>query len=118
MGRTKGNQRDAGVKLDPFELIIYRLSPILGGRSEVLETPVIEALNYLTFEKESREAERMEKFQMAYFGGNSKVDAKARKKFYDSIKPSSSGGKVLNNPGKQMDWDYSNLDEFRAKPKE
>jgi hypothetical protein len=113
VGRNKSNKGSA--KLDPFELIIYRLSPILGGRSEVLETPVIEALSYLDMERGERERSKLDKFNYLYFGANSNVDPKARKKFFDTIRPKESGGKLLNNPAKKLEWDFSGMDEFRAK---
>lgn len=113
MGRVQGSK----IKLDPFELIVYRLSPILGGRSEVLETPVLEALNYLAMERQERESRRLEQFHLLFFGANSRVDPKQRKKFYDKIKPRETGGRLLGNPHKKLEWDFSKLDEFRAKPK-
>jgi hypothetical protein len=115
VGRTKSSKGISSVKLDPFELIIYRLSPILGGRSEVLETPVIEALSYLDMERSEREREKLDRFNFLYFGANSNVEPKARKKFFDTIRPKESGGKLLNNPNKRLEWDYSSMDEFRAK---
>jgi hypothetical protein len=118
VGRDKSSQGISSVKLDPFELIIYRLSPILGGRSEVLETPVLEALSYLDMEKQERENKKLETFQLLLFGANSRIDPKARKKYYDKIKPKQPGGRLLNNPSKALEWDYSKMDEFRAKPKQ
>lgn len=110
------SSQKSSVKLDPFDLIIFRLSPILGGRSEVLDTPVDEALNHLAFEKQERENKRLESFQLLMFGANSKTDPKARKKYYDKIKPKEAGGRILNNPNKKLEWDYKAMDEFRAKP--
>lgn len=115
MGKSSS---DPKVKLDPFELIVYRLSPILGGRSEVLETPVLEALNYLDMERQERQSKKLEKFSLLFFAANSRVEPKARKQYYDKIKPKDSGGKLLNNPRKPLEWDFKAMDEFRAKPKE
>lgn len=114
MGRTQSYQ----VKLDPFELIVYRLSPILGGRSEVLETPVLEALNYLAMERQERENRRLEQFHILFYAANSRVNPKDRKKFYDKLKPRGSGGRLLGNPKRKLEWDFSLLDEFRAKPED
>lgn len=100
-----------------FNLIIYRLSPILGGRSEVLNTPVIEALDYLDMNNKEREMEKLERFQFLFFGANSRVDPKARKQFFEKIKPKEAGFKLLNKK-KPLEWDYSAMDEFRAKPKQ
>lgn len=99
-----------------FNLIIYRLSPILGSRSEVLNTPVLEALDYLDMNNKERETEKLERFQFLFFGANSRVDPKARKQFYEKIKPKQAGGRLLNRK-KALQWDYSSMDEFRAKPK-
>lgn len=80
-----------------------------------METPVMEALSYLDMEREERSGKRMEEFHMLYFGANSRVDPKARKTFYDKIKPKEAGRKLLNNANKRLEWDYGSLDEFRAK---
>lgn len=111
MGRVKSDQ---GVKDDPFELIIYRLSPILGGRSEVLETPLEEALGYLGMERRERKRAKFDNFMMLYFSANSRVDGKARKKYMDELKPKEQGTKLLNRK-QPLEWDYKALDEFRAK---
>lgn len=97
-----------------FNMIIFRLSPILGGRSEVLDTPVMEALDYLKMDKDKMEREKLERFQFLYFGANSKVDPKARKAFYEKLKPKRSGGRLLGQK-KPLEWDYSAMDEFRSK---
>lgn len=97
-----------------FNSIIFRLSPILGGRSEVLNTPVEEALPYLDMEKKDKEAKRLDLFSLIFFAGNSKVEGKDRKKFFESIKPKESGKKLLGNPSKKMEWDFKAMDEFRA----
>lgn len=97
-----------------FNMIVYRLSPILGGRSEVLNTPVMEALDHLDRYKNEQEAEKLERFQFLFFGANSRVDPKARKQFYEKLKPKKSGGRLLGRK-KPLEWDYSAMDEFRAK---
>jgi hypothetical protein len=97
-----------------FNMIVYRLSPVLGGRSEVLNTPVLEALDYLDMNNKERENVRMEQFQMLFFGANSRVDPKARKQFFEKLKPKHTGGRLLGKR-KTLEWDYAALDEFRAK---
>lgn len=119
MGRSESSQ-ERTVNLEElfdqvFNMIVFRLSPILGGRSEVLETPVLEALSYLDMEKEEKERDRLERFHFLFFGANSKVSPKARKSFYEGIKPKKAGKKLLDNPNKKMEWNYSAMDEFRAK---
>lgn len=111
MGRVKSDQR---VKDDPFEMIIYRLSPVLGGRSEVLDTPLEEALGYLGMERRERKKQKFDTFMMIYFSANSRVDGKARKKYMDELKPKEQATKLLNRK-QPLEWDYSMLDEFRAK---
>lgn len=129
MGSTKSEQVEDKIpkpgKLEDLDLnklsdlafnsMIFRLSPILGGRSEVLNTPIIEALSYLDMERKDKEAKKMDLFSMIFFGANDKVDGKARKKYYDSIRPKESGRKILGNPSKKLEWDYGSMDEFRAK---
>lgn len=114
MGRPQGRQRVRERKDDPFELIVFRLSPILGGRTEVLDTPLEEALGYLSMERRQRKQEKFEEFMRLYFSANSRVDGKARKKYMDQIKPGEGGFKTLQR-NKSLEWDYSQLDEFRAK---
>lgn len=111
MGRSKSNQR---VNLDPFNLIVYRLSPVVGSRSEVLDMDVLDAIEMLAFDNQEREREKLERFQLLLFGANSNTDPKARKKYYEGIKPKGQRGKVLKK-NKPLEWDYSSLDEFRAK---
>lgn len=97
-----------------FTQIVWRLSPILGGRTEVLETPMMEALEYLKLEKAKRENDRMEQFSLMFFAANSNVDAKARQKYYESIRPKDQGGKVLGNPTKQLGWDPELMKQLKA----
>lgn len=124
MGRSSGDQGISDSRttirkaldnlVDPaFEKIIYTLSSKLGGRSEVLETPILEALSYLDMARKDREQERLDNFHALFYGANSKVEGKARKAYYDKIKPRDSARRVLGN--KPMEWDYAKMDEFRAK---
>lgn len=83
-----------------------------------MDTPVIEALSYLDMQREERSQERLERFQYIFFAANSKVDPKARKKFYDQIRPKGSGSKLLNNPNKKMDWDYAAIEAMKKQQNE
>lgn len=68
------------------EFFIFRLSKRLGGRSEVRETPVVEALKYIEWEKKREQADRFSLF-LSLFYANPMVDAEARKAFIESIQP-------------------------------
>jgi hypothetical protein len=68
------------------EIFIYRLSARLGGRSEVLETPVVEALKYIELEKKREQEERFFSF-LSMFHAHPMADAEGRKKFIEAIQP-------------------------------
>ncbi len=74
-------------------MIIFRLSPRLGGRSEVLKAKLIELLKYMEFEKEEEEAkiqkEKMDRWFnfMSMLHAHPMSDKQARKKYMDLIDP-------------------------------
>lgn len=80
----------------------------------MLETPIEEALGYLAMERRDRKKQKFDTFMMMYFSANSRVDGKARKKYMDQLRPKEQATKLLNRK-KPLEWDYSMLDEFRAK---
>src|SRR5699024_2877057 len=61
---------DEGIKQDLDTILVFRLSPILGSRNEVLDTPFIEALSILSMQLEKEKKiskEKMENIKMNYF---------------------------------------------------
>lgn len=70
-----------------FEMIIFQLSPILGGRNEVLNTPFIEALKYLELFKKEKKAERWNRFMDNFYSSMPYIDSQKRKEYVESIQP-------------------------------
>lgn len=52
---------------DIFELITFNLSPVLGGRSEVMATPFIETLKHLELQLKRVEQDRWNGYLDLYF---------------------------------------------------
>jgi hypothetical protein len=68
------------------EVIIFRLSSVLGGRSEVMETPFIELLAHIEMLNDKERADRLSQF-MNMFYANPMTDMNARKNYVNSIMP-------------------------------
>lgn len=64
------------------------MSPILGGRSEVLAAPFYELLAHLEMLKEQKKNERFGEF-LNIFYANPMTNKDARKKYINDIKPES-----------------------------
>lgn len=90
---------------DPFDLIIFELSPRLGGRSEVLECDMSEAMNLLNMEMKEREQKRFINFIDLHYGANSKADPKAKKRHLETVKPKQERRSLLDNPDR-MKWEH------------
>lgn len=72
-----------------LETLIFKLSPILGGRSEVLETPLYEALGILELSKRSEAQKRLDDYYNLYFA-NPMIEVKHRKEYLKKIIPAHS----------------------------
>lgn len=94
--------------------IIYKLSPILGSRAQVLQTPIHEALIHMNLLKQSEEAKQKEKEYERYIHFKSMVHShpidkdnhrawQARQKFEDSIRPKE---EVRELKQSDMKWDF------------
>lgn len=106
-----------------MESFVYRLSPLLGGRREVIATPAIELLRYtlLNNEKEEAEAEKERANIWLNFvamslshppkGKDSNRD-KALKEFEEAFKPKPRFDDVAISTGKG--WDEEAIDKLLA----
>lgn len=92
------------------EAIIHRLSPELGGRSEVLAISLMEALGHMCMLKDKEEAKHKEDKMNRYLDflarihshpPQSKEQAQARKEFDMKIKPAEIA--KLQEPSKETD---------------
>lgn len=73
---------------DLFEMIIFTLSPILGGRSEVLATPFIETLKHLELQQKKVKSDRWNAFMDAVYADMSNgIDKHKRQKYMETIQP-------------------------------
>lgn len=89
------------------EILIYRLSNRLGGRSEVLNTPLVEAFKYLEMETQHNEDKRLADF-LNMFYANPLVENKQRQKYMQSIMP-----KVRHSEPLEMKWDKEKLKRYK-----
>ncbi|WP_025910656.1 hypothetical protein [Priestia flexa] len=94
--------------------MIHKLSPVLGSRSEVLDTPIDEALEHMYLLKQTEEAKQKEKEYERYIHFKSMVHShpidkdnhrawQARQKFEDSIRPKE---EVRELKQSDMKWDF------------
>lgn len=84
-----GDESEVAQPVDSIEwheLLIFQLSPRLGGRTEVMETPLVEALKHYVMEKQKEQGDRYLSF-LSMFYANPMVKADERKKFMETIKP-------------------------------
>jgi len=72
---------------DLLEMIIFTLSPVMGGRDQVLATPFIETLKYLDLELKRRKADRWNRYMDALYAHPMGVDNDKRKKYMELIQP-------------------------------
>lgn len=93
-----------------IEAIIFKLSPILGGRSEVCETDLMEVLGHMCIIKKTEEAKHKEDQMNRYLDflsrihshpPQSKEQAQARREFDMKIKPAEIA--KLQEPSKETD---------------
>ncbi|NMK92079.1 hypothetical protein [Staphylococcus capitis] len=108
------------------DTLVYKLSPILGGRKEVLETPFVDCLGYLIAEFEKEDQRANNEAQRLYLNHisrmlskpESKEAQKQNDKFMkqinpDNIKPIGNEPKQHEMVGnKKLEWD--SLEKLKA----
>ena len=109
------------------DTLVYKLSSVLGGRKEVLETPFVDCLGYLIAEFEKDEQRANNEAQRLYLDHisrmlakpDSKEAQKQNEKFMKQINPEkrntvlSAGGKQHKMVGNQkLEWD--SLEKLKA----
>lgn len=73
---------------DIFEIIIFTLSPVLGGRDQVLATPFIECVKYVELENTRKKNERYNRFMDAVYSDMSNgVNKQKRQKYIETLQP-------------------------------
>lgn len=105
--------------------MIYKLSPIVGGRSEVINTPFVDCLGYLIAVFETQEQKANEEKQRLYLDHISRMLAKPEskeaekqnKKFMKEINPDNK--ETLGEPkqhemvgDQKLEWD--SLEKLKA----
>lgn len=97
--------------------MIFKLSPLLGGRSEVLKLSLLEALGHMCILKDEEEAKEKREHADRYFSFISKLyshppeslNEKMRKgqtEFFEELR-----SKLPSAPTPQFDWDFSIIEE-------
>ena len=89
--------------------MIFRLSPILGGRSEVLDSTVMEALMYLELHKEDQEEERYDNYIM-HLHASPMIESKYREQYMKTIEP-----KRHRQESIKLETDKSQLQRLKQK---
>lgn len=86
-----GNDRQSVQQIeddtDIFEIIIYTLAPILGGRDQVLSAPFIECVKYVELEQKKRKNDRWNNFMDMIYSSPMGVDSGKRQKYMELIQP-------------------------------
>lgn len=75
---------------DLFEIIIFNLSPILGGRDQVLATPFIEILKHLELHQKKKEQDRWNGFMDQFYSNMqnfTKESAQSVQAYIKAIQP-------------------------------
>lgn len=95
------------------------MAPLLGGRSEVLSTPMVELFEYLELEIEKektsaheREYERYLSFLSACYA-SPYADQQEREKFRQSLMPR----EMLHHPKVEQKWNFDLLKKLKSKQK-
>lgn len=88
------------------EILVFRLSPVLGGRTEVLNAPLSECFTYLSSEQERQENKRLETFLNLWYA-NPLIDAERRKAYIETITPKSQREVI------ETEWDYDKLNKYK-----
>lgn len=83
---------------DIFELIIFELSVILGGRDQVLATPFIEVVKHYELAQKKKKSDRWNKFMdRAYADFTNGIDKFKRQKYIETIQPEQARKNLENN---------------------
>jgi hypothetical protein len=95
---------------DIFELIIFDLSPVLGGRDNVLATPFIEAVKHYELHQRKKKSDRWNGFMdRAYADFTNGIDKLKRQKYIETIQPEQARKNLANNK-----TDLSQLERMKA----
>lgn len=123
-----GSKSSASNVIEPGEInqvydiedaLVYKLASRLGGRSEVLDMPIIDALAYLIilFEEEEQEVKRRQ--WDLYLNHLSRVqanpaqsdkDAKAKGEFLESLNPL----REIEHKPVEKEWNFEQLEQLKA----
>lgn len=104
---------------DIEDALVYKLASRLGGRSEVLDMPIIDALAYLIilFEEEEQEVKRRQ--WDLYLNHLSRVqanpaqsdkDAKEKGEFLESLNPL----REIEHKPVEKEWNFEQLEKLKA----
>jgi Tfp pilus assembly protein PilV len=95
--------------------LVYTLSPIVGGREQVINAPAVDLLGYLLIHFETLEQEANTEKQRLYLNHLSRMhanpqdknQAKANKKFMKNIEPGqdTSTGRKTARSNDDLQWD-------------
>lgn len=95
--------------------MVYTLSPIVGGREQVIDAPAVDLLGYLLIHFETLEQEADREKQRLYLNHLSRMhanpqdknQAKANKKFMKNIEPGQQNDKGSNQArsSDELEWD-------------
>lgn len=97
---------------DLFEIIIFSLSPVLGGRSEVMATPFYETLKHLELHEKKKKSDRWNSFMDAVYSTLDGVDGNKRMEYIKTIQPEQARKKLT------MKTDLNQLEQLLKEQEE
>ncbi|TDM38088.1 hypothetical protein ETI11_01460 [Macrococcoides canis] len=124
MGRESYSSDSKSSELSGYDLedaLIYKLAHKLGGRSEIIDMPLEEALAYLIIiieqEEQQAEAKKWELYMnhLSRINANpaqDKDDVKRQNQFIEGIDPMKEN-KTLEMP-KELEWNFEQLEQLKA----
>lgn len=101
--KDDGDDDDTGF----FEIMLFTLSPVLGGRDNVLATPFMECLKYVELENKRKKSDRWNNFMDMFYSAPD-IDKDKRKAYVESIQPEKAKKKM------EMKTDRSQLEKLKA----
>ncbi|PKE22784.1 hypothetical protein [Macrococcoides caseolyticum] len=124
MGRESYSSDSKSSELSGYELedaLVYKLAHKLGGRSEIIDMPLEEALAYLIIIIEQEEQQAEAKKWELYMNHMSRINAnpahndkesKRRYEFIETINPMKEN-KALEMP-KELEWNFEQLEQLKV----
>lgn len=106
-------------KYELEDVMVFKLASRLGGRNEVVDLPIVEALAYIIIHLEEEEEEVKRRQWDLYLNHLSRVqanpaqdkdDAKAKGEFLESLNPL----REIEHKPVEKEWNFEQLEQLKA----